>query len=135
VASAYALLRSLESGSYRWMAFAGLAHRPRLSDQYLQAYLVLPGYALVFGFSANTSLRRRLIGLLVALGTVLVTSGWWVAIVELIPAGSRPFIGGSTTGSPLDLIFGYDGLGRIFGATGPGAAGPGAAGSAAMSVC
>jgi 4-amino-4-deoxy-L-arabinose transferase-like glycosyltransferase len=93
--------------------------------KYLQAYLVLPGFALVFSFSANTTLRRRLFGLPIALAPALVTSGWWVAIVEMLPAGSKPFIGGSTTGSALDLIFGYDGLGRIFGAGGPGGGGAG----------
>ena len=43
----------------------------------------------------------------------------------MLPAGSKPFIGGSTTGSPLDLIFGYNGLGRIFGGSGPGGGGMG----------
>jgi 4-amino-4-deoxy-L-arabinose transferase-like glycosyltransferase len=120
VVSAWALLRSLENGSYRWLAVAAACVGLAFLTKYLQAYLVLPGYVLVFGFSANTSLRRRIVGLVVALATVLVTSGWWVAIVELLPAGSKPFIGGSTTGSALDLIFGYDGLGRIFGGSGPG---------------
>jgi 4-amino-4-deoxy-L-arabinose transferase-like glycosyltransferase len=120
VLSAWALLHSLDNGSFRWMALAATFVGLAFLTKYLQAYLVLPGYALVFGFSANTTLRRRIVGLGIALAVVLVTSGWWVAIVELIPAASRPFIGGSTTGSPLDLIFGYDGLGRIFGASGPG---------------
>jgi 4-amino-4-deoxy-L-arabinose transferase-like glycosyltransferase len=128
VLSAWALLRSLENGSYRWMALAAACVGLGFLTKYLQAYLVLPGYALVFGFAANTTLRRRIIGLGIALVAVLVTSGWWVAIVEMIPAGSRPFIGGSTTGSPLDLIFGYDGLGRIFGASGPGGGGAGGGG-------
>ena len=123
VVSAWALLRSLENGSFRWMAFAAACVGLAFLTKYLQAYLVLPGYALVFGFSANTTLRRRIVGLGLALGVVLVTSGWWVAIVQLLPAADRPFIGGSTTGSPLDLIFGYDGLGRIFGASGPGGGG------------
>jgi len=133
VVSAWALLRSIENGSYRWIALAAACVGLAFLTKYLQAYLVLPGYALVFGFSANTSLRRRIGGLFVALATVLVTSGWWVAIVELLPAGSKPFIGGSTTGSALDLIFGYDGLGRIFGASGPGAgAGGGFSGDAGL---
>ena len=126
VVSAWALLRSLEHGSYRWVVLAATCIGLAFLTKYLQAYLVLPGYALVFGFSANTTLRRRITGLLIALVTVLVASGWWVLIVELLPVGSKPFIGGSTTGSPLDLIFGYDGLGRIFGGSG---AGPGGAGS------
>ena len=113
--SAWALLHAIEKGSYRWMVFAGTLVGFAFLTKYLQAYLVLPAYALVFGFSANTTLRRRVVGLLVAFATVIAASGWWVAIVELLPAGVKPFIGGSTTGSPLDLIFGYDGLGRIFG--------------------
>jgi 4-amino-4-deoxy-L-arabinose transferase-like glycosyltransferase len=115
VAGAWALLRAIEQGRLRWVALAATCVGFAFLTKYLQAYLVLPGFALVYLVAANTTLRRRLVGLLVAAVTVLVTSGWWVAIVALIPAASRPFIGGSTTGSPLDLIFGYDGLGRIFG--------------------
>jgi 4-amino-4-deoxy-L-arabinose transferase-like glycosyltransferase len=125
VVSAWALLRSLEHGSFRWMMLASACVGLAFLTKYLQAYLVLPGFALVFGFSANTTLRRRLLGLPLALVTVLLTSGWWVAIVEMLPSGSKPFIGGSTTGSALDLIFGYDGLGRIFGMSGPGGGGGG----------
>jgi 4-amino-4-deoxy-L-arabinose transferase-like glycosyltransferase len=123
VVAAYALLRSLDHGSYRWVMLAASCVGLAFLTKYLQAYLVLPAFALVFGFSANTTLRRRLVGLAVALAAVFVASGWWVAIMELLPAGSKPFVGGSTTGSALDLIFGYDGLGRIFGMTGPGGGG------------
>jgi 4-amino-4-deoxy-L-arabinose transferase-like glycosyltransferase len=72
VVSAWALLRSLNSGSYRWMALAGACIGLAFLTKYLQAYLVLPGYALVFGFSANTTLRRRIVGLGVALAVVRV---------------------------------------------------------------
>jgi 4-amino-4-deoxy-L-arabinose transferase-like glycosyltransferase len=120
VVSAWALLRSLEHGSYRAMTLAAVCVGFAFLTKYLQAYLVLPGFALVFGFSANTTLRRRIVGLGLAFATVVVASGWWVAIEELLPSGGKPFIGGSTSGSALDLIFGYDGLGRIFGASGPG---------------
>ena len=125
VVSAWALLHAIEKGSYRWMILAGSLVGAAFLTKYLQAYLVLPAYALVFGFSANTTLRRRIAGLFVALATVIAASGWWVAIVELLPSNMKPFIGGSTTGSPLDLIFGYDGLGRIFGQGGGGGMGGG----------
>lgn len=128
VLSAWALLHAVDKGSLRWMAFAASLVGLAFLTKYLQAYLVLPGYALVWGFSANTTLRRRLVGLVVALAVVFAASGWWVVIVELLPIGSKPFIGGSTTGSPLDLIFGYDGLGRIFGGSGPGGGGFGGGG-------
>ncbi|HEX3708061.1 MAG TPA: glycosyl transferase, partial [Mycobacteriales bacterium] len=40
---------------------------------------------------------------------------WWVAIVSLWPASSRPYIGGSQNNTILNLIFGYNGFGRITG--------------------
>ena len=52
--------------------------------------------------------------------------------MELTPASSRPYIGGSQGNSIVELILGYNGLGRItgneVGSVGPGAAqggGPG----------
>ena len=46
---------------------------------------------------------------------MIVSGGWWVAVVELWPASSRPYIGGSQHNSFLELTFGYNGLGRISG--------------------
>jgi hypothetical protein len=40
-------------------------------------------------------------------------------IVDLIPAGSRPYVGGSRDGTVWDLVIGYNGLGRVFGGEGP----------------
>ena len=81
----------------------------------LQAFLVVPVFALVYLIAAPTTLRRRLWHLLLAGVALIVSSGWWVAAVELWPAASRPYIGGSQTNSVLELIFGYNGLGRITG--------------------
>ncbi len=44
-----------------------------------------------------------------------LAGGWWVAVVELWPAGSRPYIGGSQTNSVVELILGYNGFGRLTG--------------------
>ena len=65
---------------------------------------------------------------------MIVSLGWWVAIVELVPESWRPYVGGSETNSVLDLIFGYNGLGRIFGNGGGGPGGGGAAASAATPI-
>lgn len=115
VAGAWALGRGLEAGRLRWALLAAVFVGLAFLTKYLQAYLVLPAFALTWLLCAPVSLRRRIGGLIASLATVLVASGWWVAIVELIPAASRPYIGGSNGNSVLELIFGYDGLGRIFG--------------------
>ena len=48
-----------------------------------------------------------------------------MALVELWPADSRPYIGGSTTNSLLELALGYNGLGRLLGGSGNGGGGGG----------
>src|SRR5207253_5250813 len=65
--------------------------------------------------AAPTDLRRRVVQLLAAGVALVVSAGWWVAAVALWPASSRPYIGGSQTNSILDLIFGYNGFGRLTG--------------------
>jgi 4-amino-4-deoxy-L-arabinose transferase-like glycosyltransferase len=115
VMGAWALGRGLEGGRMRWPILAASLVGLAFLTKYLQAYVVLPAFGLVWLVAAPGSSRRRIAGLLASLATVVVTSGWWVAIVELLPASTRPYIGGSTNNSALDLILGYDGLGRIFG--------------------
>jgi 4-amino-4-deoxy-L-arabinose transferase-like glycosyltransferase len=57
-------------------------------------------------------------------------AGWWIAVVELWPASSRPYIGGSTNNSVLDLVFGYNGFGRLTGNETGSVVGGGGQGSA-----
>jgi 4-amino-4-deoxy-L-arabinose transferase-like glycosyltransferase len=86
----------------------------------LQAMLVLPALAGVYLLVADTPLRRRLGQLLGAGAAMVVAGGWYVALVELWPASSRPYIGGSQGNSLLELALGYNGLSRIFGGAGNG---------------
>ncbi len=115
VGSAYALMRSLEHASGRWLAFAGALIGFAFLTKMLQALIVVPGFALVYLLAAPTLLRRRLLQLVAAGAAILLSAGWWVAIVALWPASSRPYIGGSQHNSILELIFGYNGFGRITG--------------------
>jgi 4-amino-4-deoxy-L-arabinose transferase-like glycosyltransferase len=48
----------------------------------------------------------------------VVSAGWFVALVSLWPASSRPFIAGSTNNSLWELAIGYNGLGRLLGGDG-----------------
>jgi 4-amino-4-deoxy-L-arabinose transferase-like glycosyltransferase len=95
----------------------------------LQAFLVVPAFGLVYLLAAPVSLRRRIAQLAIAAGTMVVASGWWVAIVQLTPAADRPYIGGSQDNNLLNLIFGYNGFGRLTGNETGSVGGSGAAGS------
>jgi 4-amino-4-deoxy-L-arabinose transferase-like glycosyltransferase len=123
VGSAYAFIRSLERASLRWVLAAAVLVGLAFNTKYLQGWLVLPAFAIVWAIAAPGGIRRRAAGLGLALVGVLVASGWWVLVMELLPATARPFIGGSTNNTALDLVLGYDGLGRIFGGSGAGPGG------------
>jgi 4-amino-4-deoxy-L-arabinose transferase-like glycosyltransferase len=124
VAAAYCLVRALEAAGTRWIlatgALVGFAFLAKLG----QALLVVPAFGLVYLLAAPTTLRRRIAGLLGGLASLVVCAGWWVAIVALLPAGSRPFIDGSPDNNIFNLILGYNGLQRLFG-NGGGAGGGG----------
>ena len=127
-ATAYATVRALEFGHLRWLVLAGAALGFAFLTKMLQAVLVVPGVAVAYGVAAPISPTRRFALLLAALGTFLVSAGWWVALVELWPAGSRPYIGGSNHNSILELIFGYNGIGRLDGTSNNGNPGGGTGG-------
>ncbi|MFJ4123357.1 glycosyltransferase family 39 protein [[Kitasatospora] papulosa] len=114
-ATVYCVLRAFEGGRTKWLVWAGVAVGLAFLSKTLQAFLILPPLALLYAVFAPVSVRKRFGQLgLAALATV-VSAGWWVAIVELWPASSRPYIGGSQNNSFLELTFGYNGLGRING--------------------
>ncbi|HEV8649034.1 MAG TPA: glycosyltransferase family 39 protein [Actinomycetes bacterium] len=115
VLSAYATVRALEGGRTRWLVLAATFVGFGFLTKQLQAFLVVPPLALAYLVAAPVSLRRRLGQLVVAGIALVVSAGWWVAIVELVPAADRPYVGGSQTNSILELTFGYNGLGRLTG--------------------
>ncbi|WP_208720030.1 glycosyltransferase family 39 protein [Amycolatopsis circi] len=124
VAGGYFLVRALEKASTKWLLLAGVAIGFGFLDKMLQAFLVLPAFVLAYAVAAPTSLGRRVWQLLAAAGAVVVSAGWWVLAVALWPVADRPYISGSTNNSVLELAFGYNGLGRIFGQSHGGDARP-----------
>lgn len=135
VGAAYCTVRALEvaerrSGT-RWLMLAGACVGFGFLTKMLQAFLVLPALAITFALFAAGPVGRRIGQLLAAAATVVISAGWWIALVQLWPASARPYIGGSTNNSVLELALGYNGLSRILGNTGggPGGAPGGGAGS------
>jgi 4-amino-4-deoxy-L-arabinose transferase-like glycosyltransferase len=117
-AAAYTTVRSLERGSWRWLAGTGVLLGFAFLTKMLQGFLVLPGFALAYLVAAPIPMLRRVRDLLIGGVAVLISGGWLVALVSLWPAGSRPYIAGSTNNSLWQLAIGYNGLGRIFGGNG-----------------
>ncbi len=120
VAAAYFVVRATENGSTRWMALAGSALGFAFLAKMLQAFLVVPGLALAFLVAAPIGMWQRVWKLMVGAAAMIVSAGWYIALVELWPAGSRPYIGGSSSNSLLQLALGYNGIDRIAGGGQPG---------------
>ncbi len=115
VAGAYATVRALENGSTKWIVLAGVFVGFGFLAKMLQALLVVPAFALVYLIAGPPKLGRRIGQLLLSGLAVVVSAGWYIAIVELVPASMRPYIGGSQNNSILELTLGYNGLGRLNG--------------------
>jgi 4-amino-4-deoxy-L-arabinose transferase-like glycosyltransferase len=114
-AATYAMIRGLERAQTKWLVLAGALVGFGFITKMMQAFLVLPVLAVVYLLAAPTGWWRRVWQVL-ALGlSVLVAAGWWVAAVALTPAADRPYVGGSQDNSILNLIFGYNGFGRLTG--------------------
>jgi len=116
VGAAYATIRSLDSPrALPWLVLAGSIVGMGFLTKMLEALLVVPGLALTYLLFAQAPLWRRWGHLAASLTALLFCAGWWVAVVELWPAGARPYIGGSSTNSVIELALGYNGIARLVG--------------------
>ena len=111
----YATMRGLEKAQTKWLVLAGALIGFGFITKMMQAFLILPVMAVVYLLAAPTGWWRRVWQTFLMGIAVLVAAGWWVAIVALTPASDRPYVGGSQNNSILNLIFGYNGFGRLDG--------------------
>ncbi len=143
VGAAGATLQSIDSRRWwAWCALAGALVGVAFNTKMLAAWIPGPAFALALIVATRTFSSEAARGLLLRLAVLgavtLVVSGSWMAIVDAWPASQRPYVGGSTNNSELDLALGYNGFSRVDGDNqgggggggGPrgGAPGPGAAG-------
>ncbi|MFF0265603.1 glycosyltransferase family 39 protein [Kribbella sp. NPDC004536] len=116
-AGAWAVTRAIDSAEHaaRWMILAGALVGFGFLTKMLQAFLILPAFGIAYLVAGKPKLGRRILHLGLATVSLVVSAGWWVAIVELLPASARPYVGGSSNNSILELTLGYNGLGRLSG--------------------
>ncbi len=145
--AAYATARAVEAGAgseaarTRWMVAAGALVGFGFLAKMLQAFLVVPALAVVVLVAGPGPLGRRVRRLLWGGVALVVSAGWWVLAVVATPPSDRPYVGGSQTNSIFNLMFGYNGFGRltgnetgsvVAGGAGGGAGAPGPWGSTGL---
>ncbi len=111
--AAWPLMKAAEEGNRRLlllaMALIGLAFNVKM----LAAFIVLPTFFLVYLVGAPQRWQRRIVDLAMAAIVLVATSLPWMLAVELTPAERRPYIGGSSRNSMLELLVGYNGIRRF----------------------
>lgn len=108
----WAAVRAVQQRSLGWLVVAGAFVGLSFQFYMLEAWAVWPALAAAY-LCTRQSWVRRAVHLLVAGAVSLVASLWWVVLVSLIPAGSRPYIGSTLANDPWEMVFGYNGLGRF----------------------
>lgn len=109
------LFKSIGSGKWRYLFIAALFIGLGFNIKMLQAYTILPAFAIVYLIFAKGKLLKRFIAGIISMLIVVVVSFAWVAAVDLYPSSSRPYVDSSTNNTVLELIIGHNGLERISG--------------------
>jgi len=128
-AAAYTLVRAIDSGRTKWLVFGGLLLGFAFLAKMLQAFLVVPGFAVAYLWAGPPRFGKRLWQTVLMGVGIIVGAGWWILAAQLTPAADRPYFGGSTDNNILQLAIGYNGLGRLDGSE-TGSVGGGGAGGA-----
>ncbi|MGW2640902.1 glycosyltransferase family 39 protein [Streptomyces sp. NPDC001348] len=89
--------------------WVGLAFQAKM----LQAWLVLPVFAVVYQLVAPGRPLHRAVRVLVGGAVALAVSCSWMFIAWATPAASRPYLDGTSDNNPFALVFGYNGLSRF----------------------
>ena len=118
LAACGAALTATERGSLRWLVGSAVLVGLAFNTKSLAAMLCVPGIAVAYLFYAPGSWRRRVAQSAAAGAVGLVVAVAWIAAVQLTPASQRPFIGSTTNNSEIQLLFGYNGFGRVGGQQG-----------------
>ncbi|WP_234330458.1 glycosyltransferase family 39 protein [Streptomyces acidiscabies] len=115
VAAAGALLKAVRTGRLLPLITCGVWVGLAFQTKMLQAWLVLPVFAVVYQLTANGPALRKARRLLLGGAVTLAVSCSWALIAWLTPAGDRPYVDGTSNNNPFSLVFGYNGVSRFSG--------------------
>ncbi|MBV9599363.1 MAG: glycosyltransferase family 39 protein, partial [Chloroflexi bacterium] len=108
-----------ESGRLKLLLLCAVVVGLAFNIKMLQAYVVVPGFALAYFAFAPLSWGRKLVHLTAAALVLVVVSLSWSVGVDLTPASARPYVGSSGSNSAIALALTYNGLGRVTQAIAP----------------
>ncbi|WP_225095271.1 glycosyltransferase family 39 protein [Streptomyces sp. CoH27] len=111
--AAEATWRAAERGRPRTLLLAGTWVGLAFQCKMLEAWAVLPALAATYLVAAPAAARRRIAHVALAGAVTVAVSVSWMLVAALTPAGSRPYLDGTTNDSPFALVVGYNFLTRF----------------------
>lgn len=108
-----ALSIAAEKGKFKYLIFSMIFVGLGFNIKMLQAYMIAPALYITYLLSTAASIKKRILHLVVATFVLVSVSLSWAIIVDLVPAGSRPYIDSSTNNTVMELIVGHNGLERL----------------------
>jgi 4-amino-4-deoxy-L-arabinose transferase-like glycosyltransferase len=90
-AAAYTLVRAIDNGRTKWLVFTGLLLGFAFLAKMLQAFLVVPGFAVAYLWAGPPRLGKRIWQTVLMVAGIIAGAGWWIVAAELTPAAEdRP---------------------------------------------
>lgn len=111
--AAWMVSKATETGRLRWLCLCAVLIGLGFNIKYLQAYMVIPAFGLVYLSGSAVRWRTKICHLALALGILLLVSLSWATFVDLAPTQQRPHVDSTSSNSELDLAFGYNGTFRL----------------------
>jgi 4-amino-4-deoxy-L-arabinose transferase-like glycosyltransferase len=122
VAAAYATQRAVSDRRPAWIIVAGFCCGLAFLAKLLVVGFVMPGIFAAYLLAGPGGWWRRFRDAAVAGGAFLLVIGAWIALIDLTPATSRPYVALSTNNTAQSLVLGARGFGDLTGGnTGIGA--------------
>ena len=113
--AAWAVVRAAETQRFGLLVWGGVLVGIAFNVKMMAAFIALPAFALVYILAKPRHVRGWLPHLTVAGLVTLAISFSWALIVDATLPEHRPYVGGTQNNSEMNLIIGYNGLGRILG--------------------
>ncbi|GLF99210.1 glycosyltransferase family 39 protein [Streptomyces yaizuensis] len=110
---------ALAGAKSRWLVLSAFWIGVGFQTKMLQAWMVVPAFAVTYLLVAPAPWRRRVGHLAVAGVTMVAVSLSWALLYVVTPAKDRPYVDGTTNNHVFSMVFGYNGLER-FGVHVPG---------------
>lgn len=109
ILAADAFIRALDTGRARTLLLSGFWVGMAFQTKMVQAWTVVPVFGLVYLCCGKPGLLGRIRHTLAFGAVTLASSLWLMVIVQLTPAGDRPFIDGSSGSNNIfTMVFSYN---------------------------